>query len=131
MMLENRFALIDPATTSIIRQLEERLLQPEFRKSPAEVRALLADDFVEFGVSGRVYDKAAVIEVLRQETPARLTISDFRMTLLAQGAVLVTYHAERHIQPGKPPIPSLRSSLWVWRDERWQMIFHQGTLQFG
>jgi len=28
--------------------------------------------------------------------------------------------------PGWKP-PSLRSSLWVRRDNRWQMVFHQGT----
>jgi hypothetical protein len=35
-------------------QLEQRLLQPEVRRSKDDLAILLADDFVEFGSSGRV-----------------------------------------------------------------------------
>jgi hypothetical protein len=41
----------------LLYQLEERLLQPEIRHSPAELAKLLADEFVEFGSGGRVYSK--------------------------------------------------------------------------
>lgn len=115
----------------MLLQLEERLLQPDFRKSTADVGALLADDFVEFGSTGRTYDKAAILTMLAQETPARITLSDFKACQLAEGAVLVTYRAERHSGSGKPPVPSLRSSIWVQRGGCWQMVFHQGTLQFS
>lgn len=37
-----------------LRALEEALLQPDVRKSE-ELVALLADEFIEFGSSGRVY----------------------------------------------------------------------------
>lgn len=40
-----------------IYDLEDRLLQPEIRRSREEISMLLADDFVEFGVSGRTFDK--------------------------------------------------------------------------
>jgi len=39
-----------------VADLEQSLLRPKIRRSPAAVTALLADDFVEFGSSGRVYD---------------------------------------------------------------------------
>ena len=38
-----------------LRTLEERLLQPDVRRSAQAVASLLADEFVEFGSSGRVF----------------------------------------------------------------------------
>jgi hypothetical protein len=38
-------------------QLEEQLLKPEIRISPANIENLLADDFFEFGSSGNVWYK--------------------------------------------------------------------------
>lgn len=42
-----------------LRELEERLLQTDVRKSPEELDQLLADDFVEIGSSGRLFNKKA------------------------------------------------------------------------
>jgi len=47
-----------------IYDLEDRLLQPEIRGSREKISMLLADDFVEFGVSGRTFDKLQVVEEL-------------------------------------------------------------------
>lgn len=47
-----------------LRELEESLLQPDFRKS-RELVELLADNFIEFGSTGRVYRKAALVPVLQ------------------------------------------------------------------
>jgi hypothetical protein len=50
-----------------IHELEARLLSPEVRANEAALTALLADDFVEFGVSGNVWKKADVIADLKGE----------------------------------------------------------------
>ena len=49
--------------TAMFRELEERLLQPDVRSSAEEIAKLLADEFIEFGSSGRVFNKHHVIEV--------------------------------------------------------------------
>jgi hypothetical protein len=103
---------VPPAEAALLRRLEEELLNPEFRRSPDQVGALLSDDFVEFGSSGGVYNKQQVIEALEQEGP---------------GVILVTY---RTIQEGGPETTQksrLRSSIWKLIEDRWQMVFHQGT----
>jgi hypothetical protein len=46
----------------LLRELEERLLASDVRSSREDVSDLLADDFVEFGRSGRVYDRQQTIE---------------------------------------------------------------------
>jgi hypothetical protein len=105
--------------------LEEQLLQPDVRASAERVAALLADDFVEFGSSGQVFDKKQIMKVLRQENPTKRSLSRFASTMLSDSIVLVTYRATR---ASKPPVHTLRSSIWRLSNGQWQMVFHQGTL---
>lgn len=102
-------------------ELETSLHKKEIRNSPAAVAALLADDFIEFGSSGKVYDKPAIIELLRTETVApdqKITVENFVVRALSPNVALVTYLASKR---------ALRSSIWRFSDSRWEMIFHQGT----
>ncbi|MFN6477428.1 DUF4440 domain-containing protein [Nostoc sp. DedQUE07] len=115
---------------SLFRELEERLLQPDVRKSATDIMDLLADEFIEFGSSGRVFNKQQIIESLQNESIQPLTqrlITEFKTLVLVTGVVLVTYRIVRHIS-GKQPVHSLRSSIWKLNNDRWKMIFHQGTL---
>ncbi len=121
-----------PDTSSSIalqlRKLEEDLLQPEIRKDREAVAALLADDFYEFGSSGKVFSKPDIIQALQTDQPAQISIADFRVQSLNTEVALVTYRAVKQGEAGREIRTSLRSSVWVIRDERWQMLFHQGTI---
>ena len=108
---------------SQLRALEESLLRPDVRKSE-HLPSLLAEDFVEFGTSGRVYSKADILAFLQAETPSELSMSNFRMTLLAPDTALLTFLGRRE---GTPVLHTLRSSIWQKRNERWQLVFHQST----
>ena len=114
-----------------LRELEEELLAPATRRSSAAMALLLADEFCEFGSSGRVFDRRQVIEALQSESPVQFSITDFRATLLAAGVALVTYQAIRNDELERQASGSLRSSIWVMRGARWQMLFHQGTKAAG
>ncbi|RAK19417.1 MULTISPECIES: DUF4440 domain-containing protein [Bacillales] len=103
--------------------LEERLLQPDVRKSVEELEILLADDFIEFGSSGRVFNKQQVIERLPNESTIQMTLMDFEVKLLAPDVALTTYRVLKH----KDMKYSLRSSIWKLKEGKWQMVFHQGT----
>lgn len=103
--------------------LETELLEPSVRNQPARVDALLADDFFEFGSSGRVWTKPVIIERLRDEAPIARRVSDFEAKLLAPDVALVTYRVER-VEDGSM---TLRSSVWVREGANWRMRFHQGT----
>ena len=108
-----------------LQSLEEELLRPDVRRNSARVAELLADDFREFGASGRIFDKASILRELSDESPARLSLSDFACRQIAPDAVLVTYRSTRSDRAGERT--ALRSSLWLHRDGRWQLLFHQGT----
>ncbi|MEH2058780.1 MAG: nuclear transport factor 2 family protein [Nostoc sp.] len=57
----------------LFREFEERLLQPNVRKSAKDIIDLLADEFIEFGSSGRVFDKQQIIKSLQNEPIEALT----------------------------------------------------------
>ena len=107
-----------------LRALELQLLQPDFRRNRAAVAALLADDFIEYGSSGRIFTKPQILDLLAAETQQSLTLSDFAARLVAPSVALVTFRA---VRDGDPPVISLRSSLWTRNGSRWQLMFHQGT----
>jgi hypothetical protein len=115
-------------TADHLRQLEERLLDPAVRRDSALVSALLADDFVEFGSSGRIFDKATTLVDLKNEPtrPASL-LSDFSIRELAPNVILATYKATRRSLSGEPIGQSRRSSIWIHLNGKWQITFHQGT----
>jgi hypothetical protein len=114
-------------TVDEIRALEVTLLDPAVRASSETFNDLLADDFTEFGASGRTFNKQQVIADLLQQPEERFAIEDFRIEPLGPEAVLVIYRAVRTCNPSNKAQRSLRSSIWKYEDGRWQMLFHQGT----
>jgi len=108
-------------------QLEQRLLQPKVRRSKHDLVILLADDFVEYGSSGRVFHKQQVVEDLPHAPSVQMTLQDFHAKALAPDVVLTTFRVVKKNEAGAEKIHSLRSSIWKFIDGRWQMVFHQGT----
>ena len=119
---------MEPSQQDLVCQLEERLLQPEVRRSAQNVAELLADEFIEFGSSGHVFNKQEILEHLEHEASVERSIADFRATLLAPGVILTTYRGIKLDTKGVQATSSLRSSVWRLQEGQWKMVFHQGTL---
>jgi hypothetical protein len=117
----------EPALTEHLRRLEESMTKPEIRRSPQELGRLLADDFREFGGSGRVFDKGQIIEALQNQPPVQLWLDEFQALCLAADVALVTYRGNCKFPESDKVSRSLRSSIWKNRNGRWQVVFHQGT----
>ena len=117
----------DPVLTEHLRKLEESLTKPETRRSAEELGRLLADDFREFGGSGRVFDKRQIIDALQNQPAVQLWLDDFQVRCLAPDVVLVTYRGNCRFPASDKVSHSLRSSIWRNRDGRWEVVFHQGT----
>ncbi|TXC76271.1 DUF4440 domain-containing protein [Metabacillus litoralis] len=105
-----------------LQQLEESLLKPEIRSSQQELKKLLAEKFFEFGSSGKVLYKNEDIGV-EGIGIVNMEISDFEIHPLSDEIVLATYCVFNVDNKQY----SLRSSIWKLINERWQMVFHQGT----
>ena len=114
-----------PELAAHLFHLEQKLLEPSTRRDPTALTTLLADDFREFGSSGRVYTRQQIIDALATESRRTITLSDPLCQQLAENVALLTYRSTRTIP--LPPTHALRSSLWIYRDNCWQMLFHQGT----
>jgi hypothetical protein len=109
-----------------IQALELELLTSATRKNAERVSALLAEDFREFGSSGRVYSKKDIISTLQLETPFIISAVDVEISWLAEHVALVTYKSMKNAQAAQSD-SALRSSIWVKNGEQWNMVFHQGT----
>lgn len=114
-----------------IRSLEEALHHPEIRRSREAVEDLLAEGFMEFGASGRVYERATIIDQLAEQSDdndGELLASNYALKPISNDAVLLTYETERSYQDGSKR-RVLRSSIWKHNGLKWQMLFHQGTIR--
>src|SRR5215472_15519776 len=89
-------------------ELETSLHRREIRNSPDAVSALLADDFLEFGSSGKIWDKPSMVASMEKEQlDLQVTVEDFAARELAPGVVLVTYVSRRgEGNAGDPSAPS-------------------------
>ncbi|MCZ1011507.1 DUF4440 domain-containing protein [Streptomyces lydicus] len=104
---------------------ELRLLEPDVRASQALAVELLDPEFVEFGASGRRWDRVSILTAIAPDPdtpPDRIAISDMTATLMAPGIVHVTYTSDRNGRRAR------RSSLWRRSAAGWRLYFHQGTL---
>ncbi len=108
-----------------IKYLEELLLKPQIRKSVAYLSKILADDFIEFGSSGRVFTKKKIIKSLQEESNPKLSLTNFKLKELGGDYFLATYKGIS--EENGENFYSLRSSIWLKKNERYVMIFHQGT----
>ncbi|WP_440223633.1 DUF4440 domain-containing protein [Dokdonella sp. MW10] len=117
------------STTDTLLQLERDLLDPVVRADAARLDALVADDFLEVGASGRSFGKDEVMTRLPVEQDVAFTAEAMQAHVLAEGVVLVTYVAER--RSGGETVRSLRSSIWIRTARGWQMRYHQGTPTAG
>ncbi len=110
-----------------ILNLELSLLTPEVRSSREKLDMLLADDFIEYGSSGLVYDKKITLDSLTGggKSPS-YKLYDFELIPLSDSVVQARYKTDRTNLDGTM-LTSLRSSLWKNNDGNWQMFFHQGT----
>ncbi|MGR6127055.1 nuclear transport factor 2 family protein [Paenibacillus sp. SER-28] len=106
----------------IILNLEKQLMH--YRKEDFE--KLLANDYIEYGSSGKKYNKSLQLIFLNNRAPLNyipFMITNFKIKLLSSEFVHTTYCTES-IDDGNR---SLRSSIWKLNDGQWQMFFHQGT----
>jgi hypothetical protein len=119
-------AASSPELAAHLFHLERQLLDPSTRRDPIALTSLLAENFREFGSSGRIHTRQQIIDALAAESPRTITINDPLCEQIAEDIALLTYRSTRKI-PLETASHALRSSLWIYRDNRWQMLFHQGT----
>ncbi len=113
---------MDRSTERLV-ELEWSLWSSGPRSDVGYLDRVLAEDFLEFGRSGRTYDRASIMA----DTPVEIDadLDDLSVRLLSQDVALVTYRSIlRHRTAAQV---SNRASVWRHDGDRWRLEFHQGT----
>lgn len=116
---------MDETTVEHLRALEEGMWRPATRFDREWMSRHVTDDVVEYGQSGRVYDRAAMLEPTYRRIDAVLPLPDLTVHEIAPGVALLTYRSIWDI--GDEVLHTNRASLWVETEDGWRMRFHQGT----
>lgn len=104
---------------------ERELLDPACRSDSRRVAALLADDFVEIGKSGRVWTRDEVVaELAAAPGMDGITVGPIDGQLIGAGLVFVRYTTHHHGGPGTVH----RSGWWRRTTSGWTCWFHQATV---
>jgi hypothetical protein len=119
--------MIQKTENFIVKEFELELLSSETRKSPQRLKELLSDDFFEFTQSGTTCTKQDIIDVLQQCPEEKFVVRDYSEKKLSTDVVLVHYIADREIVESGEKRCTLCSSIWQNINNRWQMVFFQGT----
>ncbi|MAM11142.1 MAG: DUF4440 domain-containing protein [Rhizobiaceae bacterium] len=112
-----------------LKALEALLHQPEIRRDAAKAAALLADDFMEFGSSGKCLDKPAILAMLQAEGEREYAVESdgYMLFVISEDAALLTYRSFHRLPDGRAVRHVNRSSLWQEIEGNWRLRFHQGT----
>ncbi|MDR1970364.1 MAG: DUF4440 domain-containing protein [Treponema sp.] len=122
---------------TLIKGLEEKLLNPEVRGSRGELEKLISEDFIEYGSSGKIYNYRGTITHLLTHAAEAVSYSfiNFKTRRLSENIILALYIIET--EKNHRITITNRSSLWRWEEDSWQrsagrssawrIIFHQGT----
>lgn len=122
------------APPEIVSALKER--EPIFHNDPPNadrsyLEALIAEDYVEVGGSGRIYSRERVIDTVvdrydREEPAVEYNVDDFAVRQIAPQIYLATYTLS---QPdGHETRVTRRSTIWTDSTGNWQVVYHQGTV---
>jgi hypothetical protein len=123
----NTGAAVSEAIAAELKRLELLLMDPAARRDREQVAGLLAEDFLEFGSSGRVWTREMTLQLLLTETYTAPVVESFACTKLGEDVALVTYRAVRSNEFTGERTVTLRSSIWTRMSGDWQIRFHQGT----
>jgi hypothetical protein len=115
----------DADVFTVLQRLEESLYLPETRFDQQYMDELLAPEFVEFGSSGRVWNRMQIIRTDPVEIAAKLPLPDLEIRLLGVEVALVTYRTEMGLDFATA---ANRSSVWrFYPDGKWRLVEHQAT----
>ena len=93
----------------MLLKFEQRLARIGSKISAEDASLLIAEDFVEFGASGKVWSKSEIVQEMAEWMPNEAVIESFRVHDLSPSVCLVTYKLLGSVKDGQV---SNRSSIW-------------------
>ncbi|WP_375389496.1 DUF4440 domain-containing protein [uncultured Amnibacterium sp.] len=118
---------MDPDDAARLTALEESLWRPATRFDRGHLERVLADDFDEFGRSGRHWTREASMAADAEAFETVLPLPGIRVRPIGADGALLTYRSETTYPDAGVTLVSRRSSVWERVDGEWRLRFHQGT----
>ena len=110
----------------LILSYEKDFFSKSFCNNIKNLENRLSKEFYEYGKSGSVYDRAAVIKSLNNlPSDRQIEILEFKLTELSECVLLanyITHHKDNNSYV-------MRTSIWKIEEKIWKLFFHQGTIQ--
>lgn len=119
-------SVLSPEDQALLTRLEESMWTEASRFDESFMQRSLASDFFEFGKSGRMHTRDAVLSAQRHVIGAMLPLRELRIRLLGENTAQITYMSETESADGSRLL-ARRSSIWSKTSLGWQLRFHQGT----
>lgn len=107
-----------------VLQAERDLLTTAKRASITYLGEVLADDFIEIGQSGTLYDKQDIIAALIASPKTKAHITDLTAKRVTQAFILVHYKTT-DLSVSTRPIN--RHSLWQLTGKKWRLLYHEAA----
>ncbi len=116
------------ALLPLLQGLEEEIHASVVHVNATRLDALLHEDFLEFGRSGKTYTKQDImVQLSGSESHLPLLANHFELRRLSEHIALLTYRSANQLTDGTLDRFTLRTSVWEESTLGWQMRFHQGT----
>lgn len=108
----------------MIRTYEESFFSKEFCENEEKLRERIHPDYLEYGLSGKVYRFEEELNYLMNLDKDRpLSITKYTQEYLSDDVILVHYESCEQ-DTGNC---ALRTSIWKKVGDHWQIYFHQGS----
>jgi len=111
---------------NLMKSLEMSFFDNSIRLSGDKLNELIADDFTEYGRSGKTFNKQEIISMLLNNDAPRVKLENFQIKNLSVDVTIVNYLSYIENENGKIE-KTLRTSIWKLYGENWKIFFHQGT----
>lgn len=108
----------------VLLALEKAFFDKTLCHDTDRLQQLFSDNIIEFGESGAIYHKQAMVAALADLTADKdIEILEFTVCAVGEDAYLVRYIARDRRRDRF----SLRSSIWIGGGGGFKLLFHQGT----
>jgi hypothetical protein len=127
------FGLLTAQTPTVpdsqLTAVEKSLPEAIQKKDSDFFKRTLADDYMEVGIDGHVYDKHDLLLGLSGVQLTDYYLYNFRVLHLDENAVVVTYDAVLRMTWEGERVPRYQhlSSVWVKQGGEWKLKFRQAT----
>jgi hypothetical protein len=126
----DRFESVDADLLVIFEQLRRRepiFHTPEFGSTVAEFGNVMAPGYWEVGASGRRYSREFILRMFEDNPPVNAATeewetSGFGCRRIGPDTYLMTYTLRQKMRVTR------RCTIWQGNAERWQILYHQGTV---